>query len=153
MSVDEKLLDIVCQGRDDSPEAREAFRDVIEAYLDAKASEQPDGIAEIAERALLLAARWFRLMVDDKSRYRYPPGDADLEGMFNAMQEAREKIRNAPVRESGEVQRLKDRVNTLRGAIMLYLDTGKRDDATITYFRDSIKLPEAANSDEQGRRG
>jgi hypothetical protein len=37
----------------------------------------------------LLAARWFKLYQEDKTRYEHPASDADLLGMFDAMQEAR----------------------------------------------------------------
>lgn len=45
-----------------------------------------------AEKALLLAARWFKLYLEDETRYEHPASSADLAGMFDAMQEARHQI-------------------------------------------------------------
>lgn len=39
--------------------------------------------------AVVLAARWFKLNLDDETFYKYPPSKADLSVMFDAMQEAR----------------------------------------------------------------
>lgn len=58
-------------------------------------SRQPVDIAAVAEKALLLAARWFKLNFDDDTLNDHPPSKADLAGMFDAMQEARTAINNA----------------------------------------------------------
>ncbi len=44
---------------------------------------------ERMQKALLLAARWFKLNFDDETLHEHPPSKADLAGMFDAMQEAR----------------------------------------------------------------
>jgi hypothetical protein len=46
---------------------------------------------ERKDKALLLAARWFKLNFDDETLNDHPPSKADLAGMFDAMQEARAK--------------------------------------------------------------
>jgi len=55
----------------------------------------PSEISVVADKALLMAARWFKLYQEDESRYEHPASTADLIGMFNAMQQAREEIKAA----------------------------------------------------------
>ena len=60
-------------------------------------------IKEVArkDKALLLAARWFKLNFDDDTLNEHPPSKADLAGMFDAMQEARSEY---PVGETNDAK-------------------------------------------------
>ncbi len=51
-------------------------------------------LLDTMRKALLLAARWFKLNFDDDTLNEHPPSKADLAGMFDAMQEARLEQRN-----------------------------------------------------------
>lgn len=71
---------------------------IMAGYDEAKRQSSPLPVASgdalaIAEKGLLLAARWFGLNFADDTLSEHPPSKTDLAGMFDAMQQARGDIR------------------------------------------------------------
>lgn len=70
---------------DDAERCRRDARAAIAAMPEAA---KPAPSLQRVRESVLLAARWFKLYQEDKTRYGHPASDADLLGMFDKMQEA-----------------------------------------------------------------
>ena len=80
--------------RDYEPRIQQFYARLDEIKAQAALSRPAQPVAseervKVADKALLLAARWFKLNFDDDTLHEHPPSKADLAGMFDAMQEAR----------------------------------------------------------------
>ena len=74
---------IVCGNHGVSKKGRDFINNLFDRILQLEEEVQRK------DKALLLAARWFKLNFDDDTLHEHPPSKADLAGMFDAMQEAR----------------------------------------------------------------